>query len=307
MTLKKSVITLTKLIFSAAIIIYILNIIDLDSFDWSTLKIPFKSTVILILLFFATFYVRAIRWYIIVNDQVFSNDPKVKVITSFKFLLIGTYLNLFLPSGSGDIAKGYFASKELGNKYRMYLTSIFDKTIAIASLFFISIICSFQAGDYNILLAGLLCTIPFLVIIYRKKIFTLRIIPTFIKKKSSQIVNDKQLSSYTLLYSFALSLVGWIITYFILYYCFKLVAISIPLEVVFQKAPLITLGRLFPFTLNGIGSDEAILSFLFSDYYDNLVTFLLGALIFRILINIFPAIIGMPFFIFSKNKIDESN
>ena len=172
---------------------------------------------------------------------------KVKIISSFKFLLIGTYLNLFLPSGSGDIAKGYFASKELGNKYRMYLTSIFDKTIAIASLFFISIICSFQAGDYKILLAGLLCTIPFLVIIYRKKIFTLKIIPTFIKKKSSHIINDKQLSSYTLLYSFALSLVGWIITYCILYYCFKLVTISIPLEVVFSKSTSHNIGKIISF------------------------------------------------------------
>lgn len=306
MNSKKSLFVTIKVIVSTGLLLFFLSLINFETLDLSKINFSIEVISIVFILFFLTFWIRAIRWKIIVNDEMFKDEKKVSLSNSIKFLFIGTYLNLFLPSGSGDVLKGFFASKSLGNKHRMYLSSIFDKTIAIASLFFISIYSYLFSGNFQILLAGILSLVPFGVIIYRQKIFQLKSMPKLIKNKISSVINDyDQLKTKTIIQSFSLSITGWISTYVILYFCYELVSIKIPIEAIFVQAPLLTLGRLFPFTLNGIGSDEAILSFVFKDYYSDFGIFLIGSLLFRLVLIIIPAIMGFPFFIFSNIINDD--
>ena len=56
------------------------------------------------------------------------------------------------------------------------------------------------------------------------------------------------------------------------------------------ESPLITLARLFPFTLNGLGTDEGVMMFLFHGDENRILA---GALIYRLILILVPALVGL--------------
>ena len=78
-------------------------------------------------------------------------NVNIKLIDSIKLLLVGTSLNIILPSGAGDVAKGYYGYKWTGIKERMFAISLIDKLIAIGSLLFITPFAFYYSNNYLIL------------------------------------------------------------------------------------------------------------------------------------------------------------
>ncbi len=69
---------------------------------------------------------------------------------------------------------------------------------------------------------------------------------------------------------------------------------------VIAVAPILTLGRLFPFTLNGLGSDEALIVFLFKANEIAGPLALSAAIIYKLFLIILPGLIGFLVIIISK-------
>lgn len=301
---------LIKIGLSLVLVYILIRQLDFGEIDLTNIKFSASSVLVIISLFILTYISRAYRWYMIVNDGYSSVEEKVSFWNSIKFLMIGCSLNLVLPSGAGDIAKGYFASKELGDANRMYLASVHDKVIAISSLFLLSFQGWYFDNNIWILIAGLCSLIPIVLIILFPLILRLKFIEYFLKKfKNKRVESIKRILGIglkmnfkTFLTSVFLSLFGWVCTYLILYHCFLIVGGGVSAGEVIANSPMLTLGRLFPFTLNGLGSDEMLTVYLFESKFLTKEVILIAAMIYRFILMIVSALIGLPFIMASKTK-----
>lgn len=230
------------------------------------------------------------------------NNGSIKISqwNSFKFLLVGSALNIVMPAGAGDVAKSYFGYKWTGIKERMFSVSLYDKLVAIASLSVLSIYATMVTKNYLILLAGTLSLLPLLFVRFHKSIFefalfnkALLFIDSKTKKISIQdILEHLVVSRKKTIVAFIWSASSWILTYYLMYECFQLLNLNISLKIVIAMSPILTLARLFPFTFNGLGSDELLIVLLFSKSDVSNESILAGALIYRLLTLILPAIFG---------------
>ena len=246
-----------------------------------------------------------------------NQHTKLSLNISIKLLLVGSALNIILPAGLGDIVKSYFGYIWSGVRERMLSVSISDKFIAIASLFFISVFSFFFDRDILILLIGIICLIPLLILLFSRhliikrffdKIFVKIKLSKVFKISFSELVNNFDFTYKKLIYSVLLSIVAWCITYYLLFLCFTAIFMNITFAQVLVYAPVLTLIRLFPLTLNGIGSDEAAMIFIFSKFESNSQNILIGALIYRFILMVIPAIIGVFVILTTKKgkKLRES-
>tara|TARA_B100001287_G_scaffold106033_1_gene89237 strand:+ start:18303 stop:19214 length:912 start_codon:yes stop_codon:yes gene_type:complete len=294
-----------KLIISSLVILIIIYSIDINQLINMNFIFNFENISIIFLLLTISLCVRIFRWHILVNHK----KLLVNFSTSFKLFFIGQSLNIFLPSGAGDVAKGYYGFKWTGEKEKMFSISLIDKLIAIGSVFFLTPFAYFHSEKYSILIAGFLSIVPFLIT-YKFKIFNrynffqipFKYLSDRIKKIDlNMLINNFDINFKKIILAFTLSIIGWILTYVILFICIKICNVEISLKVVLSFIPFLVLGRLFPFTLNGIGTDEALIIFLFSTTEIQNESLLLSALLFRIIVMFIPAIVGL--FFINKNNL----
>lgn len=296
-----------KIIFSLLFVFLIYKGLDVENVPFDRIKLSTLNLLQIIGVLCLSVYLRTYRWRILANINI-GEGKKIGIIASLKYLLIGSTLNIFLPSGAGDVVKGYFAGKEQGNANEMYNASIYDKLIAISSLFFISIYGFYYSRDYWVLVAGILSFSPLLIMLYSKFIINTKWAVKLLGKTKIRIIHKLasflQMGFHISLNKFVLttgiSILAWLCTYYLLFLCFQTVALIISLEDVMTNSPMITLGRLFPFTLSGIGSDEALIIFLFKSPNSGVELILVGALLYRIVLIFIPAIIGVPLVLMFK-------
>lgn len=297
--------TAIKIGFSILILGMLFSFFDFSEVNYKNIIITPLQGLYIFLLLIVSLSVRAWRWQIIINEN---RKEKFSFFFSLKFLFIGSTLNIVLPAGGGDIAKSYFAYKEGGNKEDMLVSSIYDKLIAIASMFFLSIYAYTYTQNIWIFVAGVVASIPWALVHlfpYFSKISVINKVTEFINSKTKRIDIITFLAGFhfrlpTIFFSFILSIIGWVFTYFLLYYCFLISGLQdITINEVLKYSPILTLARLFPLTFNGIGSDEAVITFLFKNYNSQLI--LLGSIVYRVIVLFIPALIGL-FFINRKPK-----
>lgn len=241
--------------------------------------------------------IRGFRWRFLFEDGSY----KISISESVQLLFVGLSLNLFLPAGSGDIAKSYYGYKWSGVKERMLSVSIMDKLIALGSIALLGIPFGLYRNDilYVMLSLLVLITVLFLMAIsrfcpqYKGFHGSLEKLTQWTRKKIdfSTVLEQSQTSFRKLYWATVLSVLGWLITYFQMYCCFHVVNADVNITFVLTAAPLITLARLFPFALSGLGSDEMALFYIFQTQGLNLEQILAAAILFRFIVIILP---GMP-------------
>lgn len=239
---------------------------------------------------------------------------KQKKITfgfSLKLLLIGQALNVIMPAGTGDIAKSYFGYKEQGQKERMFSVSVFDKLLAIASVGLLGLYSAIASNNWYYLILVGVSIAPLLFVLLFKHLLKITLINKITQKLNSKIkridiyevINNLSFSNITIFKSVLISLLAWILTYTLMYYCFGVFYINILLKDILIFSPILTLARLFPFTLSGIGSDEALIVYLFTlNSNTNISLLLLSALFYRLVLMIIPALPGLYYVIKTKSK-----
>lgn len=299
-----------KIFVSLAIIGVLFLTIDIRELAALLKGIHINYLLIIIPLVPVSIFFRAWRWHYLINQ---GQERKVSLLFSMKVTLVGVALNIFLPAQSGEVLKGYFGYKWSGIRERMFIISLYDKLIAIFSIGFLGLIPSFYYSNIWYFLGSLAAFAPLIVFIALIKIGKtkdkwLDWANKFIKNKidfrlaSEQINNTKTTLFNTLLLSF----IGWLLTYTIFWLCFRLLIpdISGPpsLFFVFMLAPVLTLARLFPFTLNGLGTDEALIVFLFGAQGIAPEVSFGAALIYKFILIIVPGIAGLFVILASLNK-----
>lgn len=283
---------------------------DFRSFDYSKINFHSWNTLLIVIMLPVSLIIRSARWQILMNDKS-ATESSVTHRESFKYLMVGLALNLVLPAGTGDIAKSYFGYKWTGIKEKMFAVSLFDKLIGISSLAFLAIYLLYS--DFDLIYIGVIVVsvLPVLILInYNRLIkfqvlkWLLEILDRKIKKFSFQDLAEQfTFSNKSIYISLALSVVGFLFTYCILFFCFRAFELGISLDTTIAKGPILTLGRLFPFTLNGLGSDEAIMMYVFSSTMEaqNDAGILLAAIFYRIVTILLPGLVGL-YFLFTGKK-----
>jgi uncharacterized protein (TIRG00374 family) len=263
----------------------------------STASMPVLVLVFLILV--PALLLRSYRWKLLFNNNVY----RIKQSESTALLLVGMALNLILPATSGDIVKSYFGYKWSGVKERMLSISALDKVIALASISVLGIPFALYQGNslYGglsmlvLLPAVILLSVPWLAknTSFFRKVFHYATKAIKGKLDFLTLVDEVNVSSTRLFHAFVISILGWTLTYLQMYLCFRSIDAFIPLSYVFSVAPLITLVRLFPFALSGIGSDELALYFLFRQAGATMEEILSAAVIYRSVVLILPGLAGL--------------
>jgi glycosyltransferase 2 family protein len=142
--MKKTVLTLLKIVVSLGILIYIFTkVIDIRHL-WANLKEADVSFIIAAILFyFLVQTLSAWRWYLLVKPQ--GIDIGFSKILAFYFL--GMYFNFFLPSAiGGDVFKVYYLHKETGRLSSSTASVFFDRDIGMGGLLLVATVVSALAG-----------------------------------------------------------------------------------------------------------------------------------------------------------------
>lgn len=299
-------------IISLGILSLLIYHLDFSGFGDVELQITPLSVAILLGALMVSLWLRSERWrYLMVN----SAGSKVKIghADSFKFMLVGQALNTVLPAGSGDVARAYFGYRWTGVKEKMLAVSLFDKIIAIGSLFFLGFYSYLTTQNIWFLLATAACIGPLIALLFAhqlRRVGLFNRMYLWVNRKVKKIDFDEVLESFkfnaaNVGYVLLLSIVGWGFSYVLLYMCMETVGLDISIYTALGLGPLLTLGRLFPFTLNGLGTDEAILVLLFRPYTDSDELLLVAALVYRLVLLIIPAVLGLYFLSVTKNMKAE--
>ncbi len=214
--------------------------------------------------------------------------------------LVGAALNLILPAGAGDVAKSYFGYRWSGVKERMISISILDKAVALFGVGVLGIIAALWQKEWIYIIGaipamlGLLFLRVLPVLVLRSSKWLQRVDALLRGKVSAhKLVQNICLQNGLLVPTVILSIMGWLITYLQLYLCLDAVDANVPFLYVISVSPLLSLIRLCPFTLGGMGTDEAAMLFFFAQAQASPETILAGAIIYRLLVIIMPGVLGL--------------
>ena len=142
--MKKTVLTLLKVVVSLGILTYIFTkVIDVRHL-WANLKEADVSFIIAgILFYFLVQTLSAWRWYLLVKPQ--GIEISFSKILAYYFL--GMYFNFFLPSAiGGDVFKVYYLNKETGRLSASTASVFFDRDIGMGGLLLVATVVSALAG-----------------------------------------------------------------------------------------------------------------------------------------------------------------
>jgi len=297
---------------SAILVCFLVSRLDIGDFANTFKKVNGFILLGLCLLLVPGFLVRGYRWKLIFDD----GPDKVTLLDSLWLLMAGLGLNLFLPASSGDIAKSFFAYKWSGVKERMLSTSLFDKIIALGSVAIIGIPAAIYTRQFHF--AGLslvLMAVMIAMIIIPLLAVRISTVSKLLEKMTHmargklnflEVIKALGISPRIVLYAIALSVAGWLVTYAQFYLSFKCVDAQVDVLYVFTVAPFITLARLFPFTLNGLGTDEMVICYFFKQTGLELEAIIAAAIMFRLVTILAPGFLGL-FIISTKKKLNIYN
>lgn len=301
---------LLQILLSAAILAILIYSLDFSLISKSNFQLDWITAGVVIVLFFVSMWVRSYRWQVLMNHE---EGVRINGADSYKLMLVGAALNMVLPAGAGDVARSYFGYKWTGVKERMLSVSLLDKLIAIASLSLLACYSLYYTGEWYFIWAILLSAMPLVGVLALDQLRNIGFINKMFlwlnnrtkKIDIEELARHLKASGGMVVYTLLVSIVGLGLTYAVMFYCFQMVGLDISYWTVLAMAPLITLARLFPFTFNGIGTDEAVIVVLFSTGPDSNSLILVGALIYRILMLFVPALLGLYFLLVLKN-MDKS-
>lgn len=294
---------------TALLIAFFLYSMDLPVLAAKLQDLKLDRLAFLVLLLIPGFLIRAYRWQMLFND----GRTSVSLRDAVLLLFVGLGLNLFLPASSGDVAKSFFAYRWSGVKERMLSISLFDKIIALGSIAFVGIPASLYAGQVVYAVLSLLVLAPVIalvlmpVLVHRFR-FMLRLFNACTRLARGrldflQIIRELKIPPAKLLYAIILSILGWLITYGQLYLSFRCIGADIRVLYVFSVAPFLTLARLFPFALNGLGTDEMAMYFFFHQAGLALETIIAAAIIYRLIVLLLPGFLGLWVIMYKKAMV----
>lgn len=246
--------------------------------------------------------IRAYSFFLIINKD--SHILSLKA--AYRLTLIGVALNLFLPASSGDLAKVYFGYKSHGLKEELLSTSILDKLTSIIAVFALGSIAAYGFHLYRLSIFAIILTALFLIPVFAPKIVPWKLMNdvlnlVFNKTLDTEKLVDAFVLKNTLkLFVLAVSFFGWIVTYSGFFAACRMLNIKVSLLYILAISPIVTLARLFPLALGGLGSSEAVVAYLFHQVGVEPTVAITASLSSLVIYGILPGIAGYLIILYRK-------
>jgi len=282
-----------KIIISLLILLILFKLIDFNLL-LSGLKNINSLFILVLVLIPINILLRAWRLMIILNQ----NEKLISIKDSFYLNLVGITMNLFLPASSGDIAKSYYGYKWHGVKEEMLSSNIFDKFMALFSVFIIGSLAAIFLGLYVLSVFSALISLLFILIFFYPKLMPWKTLNkllfriTKIKLNEEKLIQSFDVPNKIKFKTFIISIIGCFLLYFQLYILILSFSVKISFIYVLAVSPLMNLASLFPFTFNGLGSGEALVIYLFGIVNVPPTMSLLISLLCQVLNAIIPGFFG---------------
>ena len=250
--------------------------------------------------YFLTIAIRAYRLQIILNMRT----ALIGFKDAYVITLIGFALNIFIPATLGDIAKSYYGYKIYGIKEEMLSTSLVDKIFALCSLFLIGTISGFVMGYAFLGVVSLICAVvSFIPLIFPESI-PWNIVNAVLRRFQKSLDRDKLLEAFRLppgrkmlVMGLSMAVWGWTSVYF--YILCTAFPVTVSLGYVIVIMPMLTIVRLFPFTINALGPSEVAVAYFFHLIGINSTLAVVISLVANILSSVVPGTLGFLILLFS--------
>lgn len=282
-----------KFIISILILVVLFKFININLL-LSSLKSINSLFLFVLVLIPINILIRAWRLMIILNKD----GKLISIKDSFYLNLAGIAMNLFLPASSGDIAKSYYGYKWHGIKEEMLSSSILDKFMALFSIFVLGSLMAIFLKFYELAIFSIILAILLAMIIFYPKIMPWnilnRLLSTFLKIKldEEKLAFSFAVSNKLKTRIFLISIFAWLLVYFQFYLLCLSFSVNIEFIYVLAVAPLMNLALLFPLTVNGLGSGEAMIVYLFSLINISPTLSILISLLSQVINAVIPGLIG---------------
>ena len=241
------------------------------------------------LLVFSVF-ISAYRWLHVAGVKVPINFSQ-----SLSLTLLGSSLNLVLPSKLGDLLKIYFVTKENHVK-ELWPCVIYEKTTDVVSLSLLCVIPLLVSDvSFFLKIIGLaVCTGVISVFII---ISTVRLQQISVFQKMPQFLNQTNGFFCTLglrrhVAFLSISLFLWVVHLLQFSAFFYMLGASVPIIDVFARIPLAIYAGLLPITVAGVGVRDFVIIELFQKQVIYEICMLVGLLATSR--YLFPGLAGLP-------------
>lgn len=282
-----------KLVFSFLIILFLFKFIDIPLLVTSLKTVNFFFIIVLALLP-VNLVLRAWRLMVILNKD----EKLISLKNSLYLNLAGIYLNLFMPASSGDIVKSYYGYKWHGIKEEMLSANIFDKFMGILGVFFIGCLAAIILKFYALsIFSAFLSLFLALIFFYPNKMPWGLLNKLLSRLLKIELDEDKLASSFSVSHkikfkTFVISIFASLMIYIQFYFIFLSFSVNVSFFYVLAVAPLLNLALLFPFTLNGLGSGEAMTIYIFSLINISPTLSIIVSLVSQLVNALLPGLLG---------------
>ncbi|MBN2094127.1 MAG: flippase-like domain-containing protein [Candidatus Zambryskibacteria bacterium] len=294
--------------------VFILSKLDFSYYKELRPQIDFFKFILAVLLVLFFGFVRALRWRFLMRKQ----GINYSVYESYLMYLSSVYIGMFTPGRLGEASRVLYLTKAGYSIGKSFVSVVLDR---LADIFFLLIFGYFsmflflQILKSEIFYIGLILALIVLLIFL---VFKNQIIRAFLKKvfyffippkykdywqlNSQEFLNELQVyRTKEYAWIFALTLLGWLTYYLIVY----LLALSVGLNIVpfIYIASIVTLSSfltLLPISVAGLGTRELVFISLLSVFaVSKELAVALSLLVF--LMSVFVALIGL--FCFLKKPL----
>ncbi|PIE35935.1 hypothetical protein CSA56_02070 [candidate division KSB3 bacterium] len=255
---------LLRLLVSVVFLIVLSRLIDVKVLREALPLIRLDIVGLATVLYFGTIAIRAWRLQLILNADTFRINFRDALVVT----LIGFTLNLFIPATLGDVVRSYYGYKMYGIKEEMLSTSLVDKMFALCSLFLIGTVSGSFMGYAVLALISFLCAGLTMLPLFFPALFPWDLLNGILRRfrislDRERLVETFRLSTPRKIVVMALSLSVWLWTSMFFYVLCTAFPVEVSLGYVVVIMPMITIVRLFPFTINALGPAEVAVTYFF--------------------------------------------
>ena len=179
---------------------------------------------------------------------------------AMRLTLVGAGLSLVLPAGAADAAKAHYGYRTHGHAEEMIVSAALDKLTSLTALCLLAAAGGLVTGDaVTAGVATLACiatTVPFWAPRLVPWRLALRVLAPGHEADDAVIAAVSRPPVVRLALVYAVSIVGWFVTYAVLYLASRAVGAQVEAVHLFAIAPLTSLARMVPISAGGVGLGE---------------------------------------------------
>ncbi len=306
--MKKHIQSILRIGFFLIFLFILYRLVDFELLQEAIRHVRLEIVCIAILFYFFNIGIRAYRLRLILNQR----ERRIGFKDAYLITLIGIALNMFIPATLGDIAKSYYGYKIYGIKEEMLSTSVVDKIFALCALFLLGATSAFVLEHYLLCFVSLGSALLTLIPITFPGLIPWQTINLLLRRFKKSLEIEKLLTAFRLSYLLkvavmGISLFGWLATCVYFYILCSAFPVTVSLGYIIAIMPIITIVRLFPFTVNALGPTEVAVAYFFKLIGINPTHAVLISVSSNVISSVIPGMIGFFLIVTSRTRKSGNN